>query len=153
MKKVLLSLLGIVVALGLLGAAGFAGYRYGFAQGARMSVNANATRPEQPGFRPFDDSGRRVMPSQPFGNGFNRGMRRGFGGFPLLGFGFFGPLMFLGRILVFALIVWFVYWLFARSGWRLTRAAPVTTAPPVSVTPPPAAPAAENENTATDVNP
>ena len=54
---------------------------------------------------------------------FERGFHREFGmrGVPGMGFGFFSPLMFLGRIAILALIVWFIYWLFTRSGWRLTR--------------------------------
>jgi hypothetical protein len=62
-------------------------------------------------------------------------------------------LIFLGRILVFALLLWLIYWLLTRSGWRLTRTAPVTTAPSATVTTPPPAPVTEDENPNTDVNP
>ncbi|HLO17480.1 MAG TPA: hypothetical protein VK206_21790 [Anaerolineales bacterium] len=150
MKKVILTLLGIIVVLGLFAAAGFAGYRLGFAQGVRLTANGNATRPQQPQqVRPFDNFGPRGMPMRPFGNDFGRGIRRGFGGFPMMGFGFFGPVMFLGRILVFALIIWFVYWLFTRSGWQLVRTTQTTTTTP---TPPPA-PSTDNADQNTDVNP
>jgi hypothetical protein len=36
----------------------------------------------------------------------------------MMGFGFFSIWILLGRL---ALLLWFVYWLFARSGWLLTR--------------------------------
>jgi hypothetical protein len=124
MKKVLLGLLAGIVVLGLFAAAGYAGYRFGYAQGVQTSANGNATRP-QPRLRPFDDFGRRGMPMHPFG--FERGFRRS--GFPMMGFWFFGPLRFFGSILVLALVVWFIYWLVARSGWRLTRQ-PAETPPP-----------------------
>ena len=124
MKKVLLTLLAILVVLGVFAAAGFTGYRFGYAQGAQGIANGDAPRPE---LRSFDEVGPRGMPMHNFG--FGRGMHRGFGmgGFPMMGFGFFYPLMFLGRILVLALIVWLIYWLLTRSGWRLTRQSPVQT--------------------------
>ena len=118
MKKVLLTLLVTILVLGLFAAAGYTGYRFGYAQGVQATANGDVLRP---GLRPFDDFGPRGMPMHNFG--FGRGFNRGFGpgGFPMMGFGFFSPLMLLGRIAVLALIVWFVYWLFTRSGWRLTR--------------------------------
>jgi len=120
MKKVLLTLLTVVLVLGLFAAAGYAGYRFGFMRGAQTTAKGN---PSEPQLRPFDNFDRPRMPMHNFGDDFGRGIRRGFGmhGFPMLGFGFFSPLMFLGRIAVFALIIWFIYWLFTRSGWRLTR--------------------------------
>jgi F0F1-type ATP synthase membrane subunit b/b' len=42
------------------------------------------------------------------------------GGF---GINFFSPFRFLWNIAVLALIIWFVYWLFTKSGWRITRQA------------------------------
>ena len=120
MKKVLLTLLTVVLVLGLFAAAGYAGYRFGFMRGAQTTAKGN---PSEPQLRPFDNFDRPRMPMHNFGDDFGRGIRRGFGmhGFPMMGFGFFSPLMFLGRIAVFALIIWFIYWLFTRSGWRLTR--------------------------------
>jgi hypothetical protein len=106
MKKVLLSLLAALVVLGLFAAVGYAGYRFGYAQGAQAAQRtANGQAPE---LRPFDGWNPRRMPMPDFG--FDRGFERGFGmrGFPMMGFGFF-PLMFLGRIIVIALIIWFVY--------------------------------------------
>ena len=126
MKKVLLTLLTVIVVLGLFSATGYAGYRFGYMRGAQTTANGN---PSGPQLRPFNNLDRRGMPMQNFGNDFGRGLRHGFGmrGFPMMGmgFGFFGPLMFLGRIVVFALIIWFIYWLFTRSGWQLTRTAPI----------------------------
>ncbi|HLO29579.1 MAG TPA: hypothetical protein VK249_10615 [Anaerolineales bacterium] len=119
MKKVVLTLLAVIVVLGLFAAAGYAGYRFGYAQGAQVAASSNPARPQ---LRPFDDFGQRGIPGRNFGFGFERGMRRGFGMFPMMGFGFFSPFMFLGRLAVLALVIWFIYWLFIRSGWRLTRA-------------------------------
>ena len=118
MKKVLLTLLAVIVVLGLFAAAGFTGYRFGYAQGVQGTANGDAPRPE---LRPFDDFGPRGMPMMR-NFGFERGFQRGFGrgGFPMMGFGFFSPWMFIGRIAVLALVIWFIYWLVTRSGWRLT---------------------------------
>ena len=119
MKKVLLTLLTVVVVLGLFAAAGFAGYRFGYMRGAQIAANGGTPNP---GLRPFDHFERGGMPR--FGHDFGRGFHRGFGfGGPMMGMGFgifslFGLLM---RIVVFALILWFIYWLFTRSGWRLIR--------------------------------
>jgi len=123
MKKVLLTLLTIVVVLGLFAATGYAGYRIGLMRGAQ--ITANGATPNQQ-IRPFGNLDRRGMPN--FGNDFGRGGPRGFGmrGFPMMGtgFGIFSMFGFLARIAVFALVIWFGYWLFARSGWRLTRTVP-----------------------------
>ena len=131
MKKVLLTLLTVVLVLGLFAAAGYAGYRFGFMRGAQTTANGN---PSGPQVRPFDNFDRPRMPMHNFGDDFGRGIRRGFGmrGFPMMGmgFGFFSPLMFPGRIVVFALIIWFIYWLFTRSGWRLTRTTQITEPQP-----------------------
>jgi hypothetical protein len=117
MKKVLLTLLAVVAVLGLFAATGYAGYRFGYIQGAQGIDNGQA-----PEVRRFDGMGPNRMPMHGFDNRFDRDFERGFGsrGFPIRGFGFF-PLMFLGWIAILALIVGFVYWLFTRSGWRLTR--------------------------------
>ena len=128
MKKVLLTLLTVVVVLGLFAAAGFAGYRVGYMQGGRSQITANGNAPA-PQLRSFDDFDRRGMPMHNFG--FGRGFPRGFGGMPMvgMGFGLFGLFGFLLRVALFAVVIWFVYWLFTRSGWRLTRTTPVTQPP------------------------
>jgi len=130
MKRVLLTLLAIIVVLGLFAVVGFAGYRFGYVQGvqrAQAAANGNTTPPI---LRPFNDMNPRGMPRDGFGFGqrFERGFGRG--RFPMMGFGFLAPLFWLGRLLVLALIFWFVYWLFTRSGWRLTRETVTTTTAP-----------------------
>ena len=131
MKKVLVTLLGILVVLGVLAGAGFVGYRMGYNQAARVVVNKtaqlppqdrNQTLPDMPMLRNFERGfGMRGMPMHNFGDGFHRGfgpggmMNRGHG------FGFFGPIQFLVRIAVFALIIWVIYKLFKGSGWTLIR--------------------------------
>ncbi len=140
MKKVLLSLLVVIVALGLFTAAGYAGYRFGYAQGVQTAANGNATR-SQPQLRPFNNFGPRGMPMQRFG--FERGFGRG--GFPMMGFGFFAPLRFLGSLIVLALVIWFIYWLVTRSGWRLTRQ-PAETHQPAETPPPTESSSSKPEN-------
>ena len=125
MKKVLLTLLTVLVVLGLFAAVGYAGYRFGLMRGVQLTANGNTPNQQ---LRPFDDFDRRGMPMPRFGNDFGRGIQRGFrfGGFPMMGMGFgvFSLFGFLVRIAVFALIIWFIYWLFTRSGWQLTRTVP-----------------------------
>lgn len=127
MKRILLSLLAIVVVLGLFAAVGYSGYRLGYTQGvqgAQSTANGDA-----PQLRPFDNLGPRDMPRHDFE--FERGFPRGVGGggFPMMGFGLFSMLMWLGGLAVLALIIWFIYWLFTRSGWRLTRQTTESTPP------------------------
>jgi uncharacterized membrane protein len=132
MKKVLLTLLAVVVFLSLFAAVGFTGYRFGYARGAGTAANGDEVRP---GVGPFDDFGPNRMPMREFG--FNRGFHREFGmrGFPGMGFGFFSIFGLLGRIAVLGLIVWFIYWLFTRSGYRLTRTVQATEAEAQAVEP------------------
>lgn len=126
MKRFLLGLLTVVLLLAALGAAGFAGYRYGFNQGALASSNGDA-RQVVPGF----GFGPQRMPMHNFGNDeFNRRFSGG-PGFNMMhrggmGFGFFGPLMFLLRIAFWGLVIWALYTLVARSGWRLTKTVPAS---------------------------
>jgi len=117
MKRLLLTLLGTIVVIGVLAGAGYAGYRMGFRQGAQVSPNGEIPRPARPDhLDPFHSFNR------DFDHGFNRGFPRG--GFRMMhrgGFGFFGPFMFLGHIAFWGLILLLVYLLFTRSGWRITR--------------------------------
>jgi len=147
MKKVLLSLLVIVIALGLLGAAGYAGYRYGFTQG--MAASSGGVYDRSAG--PWPGIGPRGMPMHEFG--FQRGFDRDV--FGMIGRGGFGsplfPLLsFLTWLLFVGLVGAGIYWLVTRSGWRLTRAAPApattTTTTTVVETPPPAAPEENRES-------
>jgi hypothetical protein len=129
MKRVLLTLLAVFVALGLFAAVGYSGYRLGYTQGIHDTADGELLRP---GFGRFDEFRRDRMPVWSFR--FERGPMHGMPfALPMMGWGFFSLLGFLWRIAILALIVWFVYWLFTRSGWRLTRE------PQPSATPPPPA--------------
>ena len=66
MKKVLLSLLVVILALGLLGAAGYAGYRVGFTQG--MITASAATNGNGQSVNPWFGMSPRGMPMHNFGN-------------------------------------------------------------------------------------
>lgn len=136
MKKVLLTLLTIVVVLGLFAAVGFAGYRIGLIRGAQITANGDAPNPQ---LRPFNNFDRGGMPLPRFGDDLGRGRGFGMRGFPMMGMGFgaFSLFAFLVRIAVFALIIWFIYWLFSRSGWRLTRTVQTTETQPKPVEPEP----------------
>ncbi len=115
MKKVLLTLLAVIVILGALAGAGYAGYRIGYNQGATASGNL-----------PFFGRGERMHPN------LMPNLDRGFG-YPMqpyrspmmgrgdFGFTFFSPFRILWNLAILALIIWFVYWLFTKSGWRITR--------------------------------
>jgi hypothetical protein len=157
MKKILLSLLVIILALGLLGAAGFAGYRFGFTQGMiTASVRSNNTngagngngrvQPWGPGFGMMP-RGRVPMNNFGYGRGFDRD---GFGMMQRGGFGFFPLLGGLLWLFFLGLIVAGIVWLINRSGWHLTRTAPAVVTPPpaapVAETPPPANPDENQEN-------
>src|SRR5512145_1282623 len=100
MKKFLLSLLVIVLSLGLLGAAAYAGYRYGYTQGVAAVSNGDSQL-LGPGFRIGPDE----MRTHNFG--FNRRFDRdGFGMLPReFGFGFFPFFGLLTRLLFWGLII------------------------------------------------
>jgi hypothetical protein len=120
MRKVLLTLLAVVLVLGALGAAGFAGYQYGYRQGVLTASNGDSTS-VVPGFW-FSPKAMRLhnfgFDERGFGRDFGM-MRRGG-----IGFGFFTPLLFIAQIAFWALVIWAVYMLIKRSGWRLTRTQP-----------------------------
>jgi hypothetical protein len=92
MKKILLTLVALVIVLGLFTATGYAGYRIGYAQGMERTADGQA-----PAIRPFDERGTDRIPIPNWGDRFDRGSHREFrpGGFPMRGFGFFAPLRFL----------------------------------------------------------
>lgn len=123
MKRILLTLLAAVLVIGVLVGAGYAGYQFGFRQGAHIASNGDALQPpfvRGPNFDPEE------RPAFPLDRGFERRFNRGFqhGGFRIInrgGFGFFSASMFLGHIALWGLILLLVYLLFTRSGWRLTR--------------------------------
>lgn len=131
MKKVLLTLLAVVLILGTLGAAGFVGYGYGYRQGALSAADGNVL--VAPWGRNFDPD---RMPMFGFERGFDREFGRG--GFGMMhrgiGFGFFSPLIFLLQIAFWALVIWAIYMLITRSGWRITRTEQVTQTTPTAST-------------------
>jgi len=130
MKKVLLTLLAMILILGALGAAGFAGFQYGYRQGA-LATTAGNGQVVPPG-RNFGPQG--MMPGRNFG--FDREFgRRGFGMMDHgMGFGFFSPFIFLARLAFWALVIWALYMLVTRSGWRITRTTQTQTTTPQSTT-------------------
>jgi len=129
MKKVFLSLLAMIVIVGSLAGAGYWGYRIGYANGATGSDNGQF----------LGRSYHMYLNQMPFhknGESFNRGFDRGFGfnqnsmmkpsryhGIGM-GYGYFSPLHILWNIAVLGLIAWFIYWLFTKSGWQITRTTP-----------------------------
>ena len=114
MKKILLTLLVVVVALGLLAGAGFAGYRIGYANGT--STNGAA-----PGFGRSFQMHPQLMPHDDFSRGFEHNSMMRPGGFNGRNMGFFSPLRSLWNIAILGLVIWFIYWLFTKSGWQISR--------------------------------
>jgi hypothetical protein len=126
MKRVLLSLLAVVLILGALGAAGFAGYQFGYRQGALSSNGDGQVIPRGGNFGPGG------MPMHNFG--FDRDFGRGFGMMHRgISFGFFPPFLFLARLAFWALVIWAIYMLATRSGWRLTKTTTTGAPPPPTV--------------------
>jgi hypothetical protein len=127
MKKWLFRILLVLVAVGALAGAGFAGYRIGLSQGMQRSGNFD----EVPRFvERFHKDG---MPGLPLGvyphdRGFNREF--GPGGFHGRGIGFASPLFTLLKVAVIGLIAWGVHKLFTGSGWQLSF-----TRQPAEITP------------------
>jgi len=124
MKRVLFTLLGIVLVVGVLAGAGFAGYRMGYMRG--VAATNNGTVKVIPQVRDFVPGG---LPMHNFERGFNRGFGPGGMGFGMMergmlhrgGFGFFAPLFLLARVAFWGLIIWLVYKVIQNSGWTLTR--------------------------------
>ncbi|MDX1377876.1 MAG: hypothetical protein R3307_03435 [Anaerolineales bacterium] len=122
MKKVFLTLLAVLIIIGALAGAGYWGYRIGFADGATDSGN-----------RPSFGRSYHMNPNQMPFHRHNEGFKHGFGfnqhsmmrpgsyhGIGM-GFGYFSPLHILWNAAILALIIWFAYWLFTKSGWQVTR--------------------------------
>ena len=117
MKKVLLTLLAMIVILGALAGAGYTGYRVGYNQGAAASGNVQF-------FGRSERVNPHVMPIPNFGRDFEfraQPFRSPMMGRGIFGFTMFAPFRILWNIAVLALIIWIVYWLFTKSGWRITR--------------------------------
>jgi hypothetical protein len=130
MKKVLLTLLGVIVVVGILAGAGFAGYRLGYMHGATASADGTVTFvPRLMPMHSFDQGfGPQNMPLHNFGRGNERSFNHGFGpgGFGMMGrsmhgggFGLFSLL----HLAFWGIVIWLAYKWFKNSGWTLTRQA------------------------------
>ena len=138
MKKVFLTLLALILVIGILAGAGFAGYRVGYDQGARAAGNDNTA----PSGR-SENLGRDGMPMFNFGRDFVGGPERGpdhgfpHGDFRMMpggrGFGMFSPLMVLAHIAIWVLVIGLVYLLFIRSGLRLSLTKQPVQDPPANI--------------------
>jgi hypothetical protein len=121
MRRFLLTLLAVLVILGGLAGAGFAGYRFGYQQGALAASDGEITIMP---FRRGDDFGLNRMPMHEFGWGMRPGFQRGFGEFGIMGrgrgwgFGIFPLFGLLVQLAILGFIVWLVYKLL--TGWRLS---------------------------------
>ena len=129
MKRILLTLLALVLFAGVLAGAGFAGYRFGYQQGVQAASDSNTT------VRPFgrgNDFNLRRMPMPYFGQDMPR-FQRGFGpgGMRMMpfgrGFGFFSPIRLLIQLAFLGFIVWLVYKLL--TGWRFSFTRPAVESP------------------------
>ena len=114
MKRILLTLLALVVVIGMFSVVGYAGYRLGLAQGVERSADN-----DMPRLRPFDDFGPRAPRLHDFE--FHGGFRRGFIDIPGRAFRLFFLFRLLFWLAALTLVIWLISWLFARSGWRLVR--------------------------------
>jgi uncharacterized membrane protein len=113
MKKVLLGVITLLLVIGMFTAVGYTAYRVGYNQGMQAKVSGD-TSP----LSPFGGFGPRGMPMHTFERDFERGFHWGFGpgGFPIMGFGFFSPLLFI--VVLGFIIIGFIYWFLTRNGWR-----------------------------------
>jgi hypothetical protein len=141
MKKVLLTLLALVVLVGVLAGAGFVGYRFGYRQGVQAASNTDTTvRP----FAPGNDFNLRRMPMPEFGRGMNR-FHPGFG--PRgRGFGFFfSPIRLLIQLAILGFVIWLAYKLL--TGWRLSLTRTAVERPRVEPAQPAASESKNDETT------
>ena len=131
MKKWTLGIVITLLALGALAGVGFAGYRIGFMQGSRITQavripnnnnNNNAVPPFANRSNRFNQNN--MLQFHPGMNDRNFGPGFGINRFPMMrmgrGFGFFSPFQFIWRVVIFGLIIWFFYWLFAKSGLQVS---------------------------------
>lgn len=124
MKKVLLSLLAVIVVIGALVGAGSMGYRIGYNNGTTGSGDG-------PAFGRFSHMNPYQMPMHNFGNDLDKGFGQGFrfnqhpmmrpGGFNGMGYDYYSPFSSLIHIGILGLLIWLAYWLFTKSGWQITR--------------------------------
>jgi len=140
MKKVLLTLLGIIVVVGILAGAGFTGYRIGYNHGATASADGTVTfTPRLMPMHNFDQGfNPHNMPMHNFGKGDERGFNRGFGpgSFGMMGRGMRGGGIFsLLHIAVLGILIWFAYKLIKGSGWKLSLTHQAVESPKVEPAP------------------
>lgn len=137
MKKVLLTLLGIIVVVGILAGAGFAGYRIGYNHGVTASADGTVTF--TPRLMPLHNFGQgfntQNMPMHNFGKGNERDFNHGFGsgsfGMRGGGSGFFSLI----HILLLGIVIWFAYKLIKGSGWKLSLTQQAVESPKVEPAP------------------
>jgi hypothetical protein len=119
MKRFLLASLTIIVIAVVLAGVGFAGYRYGFQQGALAASNNGDTLPP---FARGNDFGWNRMPMHEFGWSMRPGFQHGFGDFRMMGrgggFGIFPLFGLLIQLAILGFIVWLIYKLL--TGWRIS---------------------------------
>lgn len=112
--------LGILLVVGLVAAAGFSAYRFGYAQGVAnaQGVELSELLPRYH-IRGFDGEAGTSRPMDRFHgmDGKWGGMRGGF--FPILGL--FGGLF---RLALLGGLIWLGYTLVKRSGWQLVKSTP-----------------------------
>jgi len=136
MKKVILTILLILLGAAALAGAGFTGYQMGYRHGAATSL-----KNDEKSFHRFHHFGKEGNPTREF-HQFSPGFQRkvGPGGFGIShhgrGFGFVSPFAILAKIAVLGLIVWLAYSLFKGNGWQLTLARVSPPVKPAKAMPP-----------------
>ena len=136
MKRILLILLMVIIVLGALAGAGFAGFRMGYERGIATQGGA------APRFGHFDPNEHPFGSREFSGPGFRHDDHAfGPGNFPRMdrGRGFGSPISFLVRIAILGLVVWLVYMLLKGNGWQLTFTRMPTQATPANSVEEPAA--------------
>jgi len=134
MKKVLLTLLGIIVVVGVLAGAGFAGYRIGYMRSATASADGTAFVPRNAPMHNFDKNfNPQDMPMYNFGRGNDRGFNRGFGpgGYEMMDRGGHGGFFSLIHLVILGFFIWLAYKLIKNSGWKLALTRQAVESPKV----------------------
>lgn len=118
MKKWIVRIIVAILVLGAFAGVGFTAYRMGYSHGARTSINVEKMPPLAERF----EQGKVTDFQFPFHDReFDRGFpHREFEMRHRGGFGFFSPFMFLARIALVGLVIWFFYMMFKGNGWQLS---------------------------------
>ena len=131
MRKFLLTLIGLIVIVGVIGGVWWLGYRVGYKQGAGVAIGDNPAVVIPRG-NDFDWG---HMPRHEFGIRPDRGLPPGFGprGFRMMpygiGFGFFSPVRLILQLAIVGFVIWLLYELL--TGWRLSFTRPTPATPRV----------------------